>query len=68
MSLFKTNLTGVSSLTSPPHWLLFFRAPFTSPRSPLSERLEQATKRLKQEQATKRLKLSSAMFKDTVKI
>ena len=43
MSLFKTNLTGVPSLTSPPPSLLFFRAPFTSHRSPLSERLEQAT-------------------------
>ena len=42
MSLFKTNLTGVPSLTSPPPSLLFFRAPFTSHRSPLSERLEQA--------------------------
>ena len=42
-SLFKTNLTGVPSLTSPPPSLLFFRAPFTSHRSPLSERLEQAT-------------------------
>ena len=29
--------------TSPPPSLLFFRAPFTSHRSPLSERLEQAT-------------------------
>ena len=28
--------------TSPPPSLLFFRAPFTSHRSPLSERLEQA--------------------------
>ena len=43
MSLFKTNLTGVPSLTSPPPLLLFFRAPFTSHRYPLSERLEQAT-------------------------
>ena len=43
MSLFKTNLTGVPSLTSPPPSLLFFRAPFTSHRSPLSERLEQAS-------------------------
>ena len=32
----------VPSLTSPPPSLLFFRAPFTSHRSPLSERLEQA--------------------------
>ena len=28
MSLFKTNLTGVPSLTSPPPSLLFFRTPF----------------------------------------
>ena len=31
-------------VTSPPPSLLFFRAPFTSHRSPLSERLEQARK------------------------
>ena len=31
-----------ASLTSPPHLLLFFRAPFTSHRSSPSERLEQA--------------------------
>ena len=44
MSLFKTNLTGGPSLTSPPPpSLLFFRAPvFSSHRSPLSEGLEQA--------------------------
>ena len=34
---------SLPSLTSPPPSLLFFRAPFTSHRSPLSERLEQAT-------------------------
>ena len=49
MSLFKTNLTGVPSLTSPPPSLLFFRAPFTSHRSPLSERLEQATIKTKRQ-------------------
>ena len=49
MSLFKTNLTGVPSLTSPPPSLLFFRAPFTSHRSPLSERLEQAIREKTQE-------------------
>ena len=44
MSLFKTNLTGVPSLTSP-HPLprfYFFALLFSSHRSPLSERLEQA--------------------------
>ena len=35
---------SLPSLTSPPPSLLFFRAPFTSHRSPLSERLEQATR------------------------
>ena len=43
MSLFKTNLTGVPSLTSPLPRFYFFGLLFSSHRSPLSERLEQAS-------------------------
>ena len=39
---------GVRSLTSPPPSLLFFALLFTSHRSPLSERLEQAMPKLSQ--------------------